>query len=546
MESPGALADEMRRRRQPRLVRDTAARQEADSVVPEEPRRGFGSVSRVRILREEHDETATEPLVQRREQRRQGGLGNTRASRQSVDERGDALVLDEFPNDGVKYRTVHDEWRNRRFRWVDRTAGRLRNLQDVRGVERFGPLKERQFRLLWLGRTGSAVGDSLIPVALIFSVYAINGDVTDVGIVFACYFAAGAGVTLAGGVWADRLSRRAVMITADLIRIGTQAATAALLFDGTMHVWELAVLQGIAGACGGFFNPASTALVPQTVSPELLQRANALLALSRSVTMVFGPAISGVIIAAAEPGWAFAIDAGSFLVSVLFVAAMRVDAQARPAVSHFWSELRDGWHEVRRHRWLTAGFLGYAFGNLGVGMYIVLGSVVAKDDLGGARPWGFIVGAAAVGMVCGGLVSYRVKPQRPVAAAFAIWALMGLPAFSLVKPFPLSVVMAAAVVFGFAVIIGNVLWETAMQREVQPERLARVASFDVLLSLGLLPIGYVIAGPLSVALSVPAALLLAGACMCIPNLAVVLFVRDVRAVRETTTPLRPQAAARTE
>jgi len=420
-----------------------------------------------------------------------------------------------------------------------------RTLGDVRGVVRFGPLKERPFRLLWLGRTGSAVGDSMIPVALIFSVYRINGTVTDVGIVFACYFAAGAAVTLAGGVWADRLPRRAVMIATDLIRLGTQATTAALLFGGTMRVWELAALQSVAGACGGFFNPAATALVPQAVSAGRLQQANALLALSRSTTNVFGPATSGAIVASAGPGWAFAIDAGSFLVSVLFVASMRVDAHVRPAASHFWSELREGWQEVRQHRWLTAGFLGYALGNLGVGMYIVLGSVVAKDALGGARPWGFILGAAAVGSVCGGLISYRVKPQRPVAAAFGIWALMGLPAFSLVRPFPLPTVMAAAVVFGVAVIVGNVLWETAMQQEVRPDRLARVASFDMFLSLGLLPVGYAISGPLSTALGVATALVLAGLLMCVPNLAVLVFVREVREVREAT-PLPAPAAAQVE
>ena len=416
----------------------------------------------------------------------------------------------------------------------------------MRGVERFGPLRERQFRLLWLGRTGSSIGDSLIPVALIFSVYGIHGTVTDVGVVFASYFAAGAVVTLAGGVWADRVPRRFLMIAADLIRLGTQTATAALLLAGTMHVWELAVLQSIAGACGGLFNPASRALIPQTVSAGRLQQANALLALSRSATNVFGPATAGVIVAAAGAGWVFAIDAGSFFVSVLFVAAMRVDSHIRPATSHFWSELRDGWREVRRHRWLTAGFLGLALANLGVGMYIVLGSVVAKYDLGGAKPWGFILGAAAVGSVLGGLVSYRIKPHRPVAAAFAIWVLMALPAFFLIRPFPLAAVMAAAVVFGVCVIIGNVLWETTIQREVRPERLARVASFDLLLSLGLLPVGYAIAGPVSVALGVPAALMLAGACICIPNLGVVLFVRDVREVRAATTPLRPPAAAPAE
>jgi hypothetical protein len=161
----------------------------------------------------------------------------------------------------------------------------------------------------------------------------------------------------------------------------------------------------------------------------------------------------------------------------------------------------------------------------------VLGSLVAKEDLGGAGPWGLIIGAAAVGSVCGGLVSYRVKPQHPVALAFGIWSLMALPAFALIRPFALPGVMAAAVVFGVAVIIGNVLWEAAIQQEVRPERLARVASFDVFLSLGLLPVGYAIAGPLSVALGARTALFLAGLAMCVPNLAVVAFVREVRELR---------------
>jgi hypothetical protein len=198
---------------------------------------------------------------------------------------------------------------------------------------------------------------------------------------------------------------------------------------------------------------------------------------------------------------------------------------------------------VRQHRWLTAGFFGYALGNLGVGMYIVLGSVVARDELGGSVPWGLILGAGAVGSIVGGFIAYRIRPRHPVAAAFAIWSLSALPPLALIDPFPLPVVMAAAVVFGGAVLVGNVLWETAIQHAVQPERLARVASFDVLLSFGLLPIGYAIAGPLSVALGVRTALLLAGVVMCVPNLAVAIFIGDVRAVSRSTTPLRPQAAA---
>jgi MFS family permease len=407
----------------------------------------------------------------------------------------------------------------------------------VRGVGRFGPLRERQFRLLWLGRTGSAIGDSLIPVALIWATgQDLHGGATGVGIVLACYTLGGASVTLAGGVWADRLSRRTVMIAADLVRLGTQSATAVLLFSGTAQVWHLAALQAVAGAAGGLFNPAAKAVIPQTVSADKLQQANALISLPRSITNVFGPAVSGAIVAVAGAGWVFSIDAASFLVSVIFVAAMHVAPYARPVAQRFWSDLADGWHEVRRIRWLSAGFLGYAVGNFGVGIYIVVGSLVAIDHLGGAPAWGLIVGSAAFGGVLGGFLAYRIRPSHPVAMAFAIWTLCALPAFALVRPFPLPAVMATAVVFGGSVLVGNTLLETAMQQEVAPARLARVASIDLLLSLCLMPAGQALAGPISTAIGVDATLVLAGTLMCLPNFLVLVLVPEVRSVRRQDEP----------
>jgi MFS family permease len=411
----------------------------------------------------------------------------------------------------------------------------------VRGVGRFGPLREPQFRLLWFARTGSAVGDSLIPVALIWAVgHDLGAGATGVGLVLACYWMGGAAVTLAGGVWADRLPRRAVLIASDLVRVGTQSATAVLLFSGTAHVWELAVLQGVAGAAAGFFNPASKALIPQVVSAGRLQQANALISLSRSIANVFGPGLAGAIVAVAGAGWVFSIDAGSFLFSSVFVAAMRVVPYARPAAQRFWRELAEGWREVRRHRWLTAGFLGYAVGNFGVGMYIVVGSLVAIHHLGGAPAWGLIVGSAAFGGVLGGFVAYRIRPSHPVAMAFAIWTLCALPAFALVRPFALPVVMAAALLFGGSILVGNTLFETAMQQEVEPGRLARVASFDLFLSLCLMPAGQLLAGPVSNAVGVDATLILAGTLMCVPNFLVLVLVPEVRSVRRREMPLEPE------
>jgi MFS family permease len=406
----------------------------------------------------------------------------------------------------------------------------------VRGRERFGPLTERPFRLLWLGRTGSSIGDALIPVALAFAVLRIGGGATGLGIVLAAFTIGRAAFVVVGGVWADRLPRRAVMITADLVRFCTQAVTAALLLGHVAQVWELAALQALAGAAGGFFAPASTALVPQTVSAPRLQQANALLSLSQSATNIFGPALSGVIVAVAGPGTVFAIDSASFLVSAGVLTALRIQEHVRPAAQRFWRDVAEGWQEARRHRWLTAGFLGFALGNVGIGMYLVLGPLVSRADLGGARAWGLILTGGAVGGVLGGFLVYRLRPRHPVATAFAIWSIGAFPVLALVPPLPVPVIVAASAVFGIAIVFGNTLWETALQQEVRPDRLARVGSIDWLLSLCLMPAGQALAGPLVGPLGVRGTLILAAALMSVPNLCVLAFVREVRRVRRRDAP----------
>jgi hypothetical protein len=202
----------------------------------------------------------------------------------------------------------------------------------------------------------------------------------------------------------------------------------------------------------------------------------------------------------------------------------------------FWHDLADGWHEVRRVRWLTAGFLGFALGNVGIGMYLVLGPLVAREHLGGAAAWGVILTAGAIGGVVGGLFAYRFRPQRPVAMAFGVWSLGIAPVLALVPPLPVVAIMGANALFSAAVILGNTLWETSMQREVRPDRLARVGSIDWMLSLCLMPAGQALAGPLTGPLGVRGTLLLAAALMCLPNLAVVAFVREVREVRRPEAP----------
>src|SRR5947209_510319 len=167
-----------------------------------------------------------------------------------------------------------------------------------------GALKEREFRLFFSGQLVSLLGDAVTPFALAWAVLDLTGSSKDLGFVIAAKTAPLVIFLLVGGVFADRLPRRGVMLTADVVRMGIQAATAALLLSHTALIWELIVLQAFAGSATAFFNPASTGLTPMTVSAERLQEANALRGMSMASTQLAGPALAGILIVTVGPGYA--------------------------------------------------------------------------------------------------------------------------------------------------------------------------------------------------------------------------------------------------
>ena len=130
-----------------------------------------------------------------------------------------------------------------------------------------GPLRERNFRLLAGARTISFFGTNLAPIAVAFAVLDLTGSATDVGIAFACWTLAQVSTLLIGGVVADRLPRRLVMLASDSANFAIRATMASLLVSGHARIWELFVLQALGGAATAFYSPASTGLVPETVRP---------------------------------------------------------------------------------------------------------------------------------------------------------------------------------------------------------------------------------------------------------------------------------------
>ncbi|MGH2463410.1 MAG: MFS transporter [Candidatus Limnocylindria bacterium] len=410
-----------------------------------------------------------------------------------------------------------------------------------------GALEERNFRLLWLGQTGSTIGDGLTFVAIAFAVLGIGGTATEIGIVFAAYSLPNVVFLLAGGVWADRLPRNLVMLSSDALRAVVQTALAVLLFTGTAEIWHIGLAAAMHGTASAFFAPASTGLMPQVVTAARLQQANALMAVSRGAAFVIGPAVSGILIAASGPGLVFAIDAVTYLLSMATLALLRIPrAPADAERASFASELAHGWREVRSRSWLSAALMTFAVSNVALGAFMVLGPVIVDRELGGAAEWGVILTAGAVGGLIGGGVALRWRPPRPLVVSFGVMLVVASRTLVLVVPFPVVVIAAASLVSLAAISIANTLWETVLQQRIPQSSLSRVSSYDWMVSLVFQPVAFALVGPLADTIGEVPTLLLAAVLGLAANGAVLLVpsVRNMRRFEaEASTEVPPEAAA---
>ena len=302
-------------------------------------------------------------------------------------------------------------------------------------MSRLGPLHEREFRLLFLGRTISMAGSAMAPVALAFAVLDLTGSTTDLGIVLAARQIPQVVLLLVGGVWADRLPRHHVMVASNVLAGASQVGAATLLLTGRAGITSLALLAVVNGSASAFFFPASSGVVPQTVSQPMLQQANAALRLGLNATNIIGAAIGGVLVAATSPGVAIAVDAASYGLAALCVAAMRLPPGLRVEGSSMFQELREGWHDFWSRTWLWVIVLQFSIVNaFENGAVQVLGPGIAKRHLGGPAAWGGVLTATSIGLVTCGLLMLRWRPHRILFVATLAVFPMALPLIALAIP----------------------------------------------------------------------------------------------------------------
>jgi MFS family permease len=402
-------------------------------------------------------------------------------------------------------------------------------------------LRDRNFRLVFSARTISFFGTNLAPIAVSFAVLSVGGGATAIGLAFAAWTLAQVSTLAFAGVVADRLPRRVVMIASDTANTAVRIAMGVLLVTGHAHVWELVALQACGGAAVAFYSPASYGLIRETVPSELLQQANGYLAIARYLAFPLGAATGGTIVALVGAGWALLFDGATYATSALLLVRVHVAARVAARGAGFLRELRDGWSAFTEHAWIwiSTTWISLYF-LITYAPFFVLGPYVAKHSLGGAGAWGAVVTGEGIGSLAGGLIALRVRPPRR-ALAVVIFLFAGASVQSVLLAFrtPVEALAPAAALAGFGFAYASVVWDTAMQRTVSPEKISRVAGYSWLAAMVFLPLGYALAGPLAAAVGLKTVLLV-GAGWVIVSTA---FVARLRPIRDYDYEAPPAATA---
>ncbi|MFI6875999.1 MFS transporter [Streptomyces sp. NPDC050400] len=398
------------------------------------------------------------------------------------------------------------------------------------------PLWDRRFTLYFTARAVSLLGDAMMPVAAALAVGALYG-VSGVGLVLGVWTGTFVLLVLFGGVFADRFGARRMMVGADLVRVLTQGVLAVAFFAGTPPFWLLVSMAAVAGAAVAMFLPGVNGMVPLVAREP--QRANATLKVADALAHLLGPALAGLLIAVTSAGTVYAIDAGTFLLSALCLALVRLapgaaDSPARTG-SSLRRELRQGWREFRARTWMWAVILIWVvYGVLVFGPMVPLSSALIGERLG-PNAYGLAVSFLGVGTVLGGLLALRVRPARPLAAGAVAMSLFTLMPVSVAVGSGLPVLLVGHVLGGGAMAFWSVMWATSVQTHTPPEVLNRVSAYELAGSVSGIAVGQILAGP-ATGLASPARLLTVSAGVCLAGCVALFAVPAIRTLRRAAVP----------
>jgi MFS family permease len=411
-----------------------------------------------------------------------------------------------------------------------RRGGYLRAIRE--------PLRYRDFRLLFSGQLISVIGDQFFAVALPWFVLTAGGSPQDLGLILTAYGIPRVGTVLLGGVLADRWRPRRVMLLADAARVFVVAGLAALALFARPEFQQIGALAVVLGIFDGLFIPASWAVVPDVLPEDALQAGNSLSFSWTQLANLAGPSIAGLVVTAFQSGVALAIDAGTFLVSTLTLAAMRssrprvassaaaaAEAEAVPGEASFWRFLLHS-------RLFQVILLIVVVLNLVLNGMLEVGlPALAKQTFqSGASGYGLMLTGFGGGALLGGLLGPALAniPHRGTVN-LCIWGAQSLAIISIPLLGGLEGATVALALMGLCNGLGNVSFLTMIQQHLPRQLMGRFMGALAFCNFGLFPVSVALSGVVVVRFGAPVGIAACGALALLATI-VALIPREVRRI----------------
>lgn len=370
---------------------------------------------------------------------------------------------------------------------------------------------------------------------------------SDVGVVMGASLAPVVLLMPFGGVILDHFNPKTPMVVADVVRTVLQGVLAALLLAGPPPLWQILVPALASGAAQAFFQPGVSNMLRQ-LAPDRLRQSNATVRTVESVVSLGAPALAGVVIAVTDAAAVIALDACTFAASAWLLAGIRLGSGPVAAAPKFWGQLREGWHEFTARPWLWSVVSVFSlFGLVVFGPFDVLKAVVLIDRFG-ASAYAWLISGFSLGAVLGGLLALRASPGRPLRTG--LLTLLGFTPLPVVISFdlPAALVAVAMIAGGAANAYWAVMWSTSVQSHAPPHVLSRITAYDMIGSIGLMPVGRALTGAAAgyigtaTVLSMSSVALLVG-CMALLLVPAVRTLPAVQLPRGASSPAEPTSNA---
>jgi MFS family permease len=421
------------------------------------------------------------------------------------------------------------------------------------------PFVHREYRVLISALAISIFGSGMWAVAMVYQVIHLGGGPLELSLVAAAGSVGLVAFVLAGGIAADRIPQRRLIIAVEGANLAVIAAISGLAIAGWLQLWHVAAGAFVLGVGAAFFFPAYSAILPRILPAEDLLAANGMEGSMRPVLQqAAGPAVAGVVVAALSPSHAVTAVALCHLAAFVVLNFLGQHALAAPVngaevsgvpdgKSSFFQDLREGVSYTLRTPWLLWTLIWACISVLFlIGPIEVLLPFVVRDQLGGdSSMFGFLLAVMGVGAALGSLLTASLRlPRRYLTVMMVSWGAGSLPLAAVGIMDSFWTIAAALFIFGATGSVGMVIWGTLLQRRVPPRLLGRVSSLDFFVSLALMPVSMALAGPAAEVLPIWLIFVVAGG-VC-PIMAVIAMVVARMPADELAHPLdRSPEAERT-